>query len=84
MINEAAYESAAATTEVQPVHQLGLAILAVLSFKIFLAVQLGLDGFVGLTRNLAAGNFCEQFVAKFMMLDGISLRITEWLVTLVG
>ena len=58
---------------------LGLALLAVVSFKFFLAMKIGVGVYQGAVASLAAGGFAEQVAAHFLMLDGVSLAMINLL-----
>ena len=54
---------------------LGLALLAVVSFKVFLAMQIGVGVYQGAVASLAAGGVAEKAAAHLLMLDGVSLAL---------
>ncbi len=58
---------------------LGLALLAVVSFKSFLAMKIGVGVYQGAVASLAAGGTAEQIAAHLLMLDGVSLALINLL-----
>jgi len=58
---------------------LGLALLAVVSFKLFLALNIGVGVYQGAVASLAAGGAAEQAAAHLLMLDGVSFAIINLL-----
>ncbi len=54
---------------------LGLALLAVVSFKLFLALNIGVGVYQGAVASLATGGAVEKAAAHLLMLDGVSMAI---------
>ncbi len=60
-----------------PLGQLGLAVLAVLSFKIFLALQLDGPGHAAMLAALSDGGFLQQMMARLLVPDAVSQMLIE-------
>ncbi len=65
---------------ISPAAQLGLAIVAVLSFKMFLALQSGLAAYQAAMADLAGGGIVERALAKALTLDAVSQAVAAALV----
>ncbi len=66
-----------AETSMAPAAKLGLAILAVLSFKVFLSLQVGPEVLEAVVADLAQGGLTERLAAKMLMLDDVSRIVVE-------
>lgn len=64
--------------------QFGAALLAVLSFKIFLALQLDATLFQAMVSDLAQGGLAEKVAAKLIGLDAVSQMAVDALRPLIG
>lgn len=62
-----------------PLAQLGLAVLALISFRIFLALQMTTAGIGALVSDLSHGGLAHQFAARLLTLDDISRMLVEGL-----
>ncbi len=64
---------------VEFVRNLGLALLAVVSFKVFLAMKIGAGVYQDAVASLAAGGIAEKVAAHVLILDGVSLALIDML-----
>ena len=64
--------------------QFGAALLAVLSFKIFLALQLDATLFQAMVSDLSQGTVAEKVAAKLIGLDAVSQMVADALRPLIG
>lgn len=67
-----------------PLAQLGLAILAVVSFRVFLTLNLTTGGYATLVSDLADGGLLQQFAARVLALDEISQMLVQGLRLFIG
>ena len=67
-----------------PLAQLGLAILALVSFRIFLTLNLTTGGYATLVSELADGGLMQQFAARVLALDEISQMLVQGLRLFIG
>ena len=58
---------------------LAKALLAVVSFKFFLALKIGADVYQGAVAKLAEGGMVEQALAHLVKLDGVSIALINLL-----
>lgn len=70
-----ATDSDAAAFRLPPLTVFLLALLAAVSFKFFLAIQIGPETYQAAIAMMAEGSLAEQLAAKVLMLDGLSQAI---------
>ncbi|MCG6904645.1 MAG: hypothetical protein LJE68_18390 [Rhodobacter sp.] len=60
-----------------PICQFGLILLAVLSFKILLCLQMSAPGLAAVLTDLSGGSLVERLAARFLTLDAVSQMLVD-------